>query len=137
MRQLNVGSGSDYREGYTNIDRYRLTPEQEQDPQEPDILADAHALPFADDSFERVLMRHTLEHLRRPYDAITDAHRVLISDGLIYVEVPDATKVEKERRDHLYSWTPWTFRTIIREAGFSIEGHQGAGDVQGITGRPR
>ena len=45
--------------------------------QQASILGDAHALPFADNSFDFVLAIATLEHLRNPFVGIREALRVM------------------------------------------------------------
>jgi SAM-dependent methyltransferase len=45
------------------------------------LLGDAHALPFADESFGLVLSLATLEHLRHPPVALREVHRVLVRGG--------------------------------------------------------
>ena len=46
-------------------------------------VADAHALPFPDRSFEVVVSTETFEHLLHPAQALDELHRVLIPDGIL------------------------------------------------------
>ena len=46
------------------------------------MLADAHALPFSDASFDLVLSYAVFEHLHNPYMAATEVARVLSRGGL-------------------------------------------------------
>ncbi len=48
-----------------------------------DVVADAHAMPFADGEFEIVLCTEVLEHLHDPARAISEMHRVLAPGGLL------------------------------------------------------
>jgi SAM-dependent methyltransferase len=47
-----------------------------------DMLADAHALPFSDASFDLVLSYAVFEHLHNPYMAAAEVKRVLAPGGL-------------------------------------------------------
>lgn len=128
-RKANVGSGGDYRppgEGWLNVERYRDSGHHTGETQPPDVYADAHALPFQTGSLEHVRLAHVLEHLERPLAALNEARRVLEDGGTLYVEVPHAQHVPRERREHLYSWTPWTLRNIVRRAGFIIDEYDDA-----------
>jgi SAM-dependent methyltransferase len=49
----------------------------------PDVVADAHALPFPDASFELVLCTEVLEHLVNPPQAIAEMYRVLTPGGTL------------------------------------------------------
>ena len=51
------------------------------------IVADAHALPFADNSFENIVMVDVLHHLECPINFLKEAKRVLKDEGrLIMIE---------------------------------------------------
>jgi len=53
-----------------------------------DVLADAHILPFRDDTFQGVVCQAVLEHTRHPQIIIEEMHRILQKSGMVYVEVP-------------------------------------------------
>src|SRR3989344_2408900 len=49
----------------------------------PDVVGDAHALPFKEEEFEMVLCTEVLEHLKNPSLALQEMKRVLKKDGLL------------------------------------------------------
>jgi SAM-dependent methyltransferase len=52
------------------------------------IVADAHDLPFADDSFDAVIAVAVLEHVADPYRCVMEFQRVSKSAGLVYAVTP-------------------------------------------------
>lgn len=48
------------------------------------------ALPFPDESFDIVTLKHTLEHIEQPLDGLREVKRVLRPGGVAFVIVPDA-----------------------------------------------
>ena len=54
-----------------------------------DFLADARALPLADDTLDYLCSSHVLEHLPDPIAALLEWHRVLRPGGWLYLVVPD------------------------------------------------
>lgn len=63
------------------------------------IVCDAHDLPFADQSFDGVVIQAVLEHVADPYRAVAEIHRVLKGDGLVYAETPFMQQVHEGRHD--------------------------------------
>lgn len=58
----------------------------------PVVRGDGAALPFADGSFERVLFRFVLRHVRDPAALLAEARRVLVPGGrVIAVDADDGT----------------------------------------------
>jgi uncharacterized protein YbaR (Trm112 family) len=51
-----------------------------------DIVADAHCLPFADNVFDFVFTLAVLEHLRQPFAAAAEMHRILERGGYVYCD---------------------------------------------------
>jgi predicted SAM-dependent methyltransferase len=81
--KLNLGCGSDIREGYVNVDKF---------PANEDVVqADLPTLPFADNSADEVVLSHVLEHFGYA-DGERLCHeilRVLKPTGYTFIEVPD------------------------------------------------
>lgn len=79
--QLNIGCGSDIREGWINVDTYPLTPSV--------VKADVETgLPFPDEFFDTILASHILEHVIHFDKAWNEIHRVLKTNGTIEIVVP-------------------------------------------------
>lgn len=58
-----------------------------------DVVADAHALPFADSSFSAIVMLDVLHHLARPVAFLHEAARVLAPGGRLAMIEPGITPV--------------------------------------------
>lgn len=53
-----------------------------------DLLADAHKLPFADQSLDAVYSNAVLEHVQRPWKVSEEIYRVLRPGGKVFINVP-------------------------------------------------
>ena len=63
------------------------------------VVCDAHDLPFADRSFDGVVIQAVLEHVVDPYRCVEEVYRVLKDDGLVYAETPFMQQVHLGRYD--------------------------------------
>lgn len=78
-RTLDIGAGgSSYDRFFPNRVSIDVDPKRN-----PDIVADAHELPFKDGEFQIILCTEVLEHLRNPRVAIAEMYRVLKPKGLL------------------------------------------------------
>ncbi len=63
------------------------------------LICDAHDIPFADESFDGVIVQAVLEHVADPYRCSEEIHRVLKDNGLVYAETPFMQQVHGGRYD--------------------------------------
>jgi SAM-dependent methyltransferase len=52
------------------------------------IVVDSHDIPFEDETFDGIIAQAVLEHVADPYRCVSEMHRVLKKDGLVYAEIP-------------------------------------------------
>ena len=82
------------------------------------VLGDAHALPFDDGSFEFVLCVSVLEHVRFPFLAIAEAHRVLKPGGRL---IGDVAFLESYHSHSFYHHSHLGIWNLLDYAGFEID----------------
>ncbi len=63
------------------------------------IVCDAHDLPFRNGTFDGVIVQAVLEHVVDPVRCVSEIHRVLKDDGLVYAETPFMAQVHLGKYD--------------------------------------
>ena len=116
---LDIGaSKNSYKDLFPNKISMDIDPEND-----PDIIGDAHKLPFSDNEFEMILCTEVLEHLTEPHVAIKEMERVLKPEGKIILttrfmfplhEIPyDYFRYTKYGLEHLFK--DWEVKELIPE----------------------
>jgi len=99
-----------------------------------DIIADAHHLPFQNQTFMRVVFYEVLEHLYNPSLTLSEINRVLIKKGKLQFSLPNAMYwriilrwiVKGEASvspEHIYCWRLPEIRNLLSNAEFKIMKH--------------
>ena len=89
------------------------------------LLADAHKLPFANDTFDGVWIQAVLEHVLDPATVVGQLHRVLKPGGLVYAETPFMQQVHEGAYDFTrftQSGHRWLFRRFNEISAGPITG---------------
>lgn len=76
------------------------------------LQADAHHIPFPDNSFDVVICAEVLEHVSKPENVLKEIYRVLKSDGIAIVEMDTGNWIFK------FIWNIWTnvFQGVWRDS---------------------
>ena len=85
MIKLNLGCGTDYRQGYINVDKGACKCDIQHD-------IEIAPYPFEDNSVDEVLLQHVLEHIdpERFYNMMKEIYRICKNGAKIHVESPMA-----------------------------------------------
>ena len=59
------------------------------------LIADAHQIPIADQSVDAVWIQAVLEHVLNPWRVVSESHRVLKKNGIVYAETPFMQQVHE------------------------------------------
>ena len=80
--KINLGCGTDIKEGFVNVDRMQLPG--------VDVVGDIDGkkLPFKKNSVELVIVNHVLEHVQNLELLLKELHRICKPKARIYVRVP-------------------------------------------------
>jgi SAM-dependent methyltransferase len=76
-----------------------------------------------DNTFDTVYSSQVLEHVPRPWDALSEMHRVLKSGGYAIISVPLFNGLHEEPHDY-YRYTPYGLKYLMEQAGFTVV-HEG------------
>jgi len=89
------------------------------------LVADAHRLPFDDGVFDGVWVQAVLEHVLEPALVVSEIHRVLRCEGLVYAETPFMQQVHERAYDFsrfTQSGHRWLFKRFSEIDAGSIGG---------------
>jgi hypothetical protein len=89
------------------------------------LVADAHKLPFVDQSFDGVWIQAVLEHVLDPVHVVSEIHRVLRKDGLVYAETPFMQQVHERAYDftrYTQSGHRWLFKSFTEISAGPVTG---------------
>lgn len=111
--KLNVGCGTDYKEGWINIDN-----NSDDNIEKLDLNWDLrNPLPFADGSVDYIFNEHFIEHLtvEESQKSIKDFMRVLKPGGVMRIAMPDL-----KDSIELYFDKDWKKRAVIKDHGLEF-----------------
>jgi SAM-dependent methyltransferase len=109
-RVLDIGAGgSSYSRYFPNRVTIDIDPARK-----PDIVGDAHALPFPDGSYSFVLCTEVLEHLRNPRTAVSEMHRVLEPGGTLLLTTRFVYPLHDTPHDY-FRYTKYGLRELFAE----------------------
>lgn len=82
MKKLHLGCGTEYKKGYINLDINKNV--------KTDIIHDLEKFPypFKNNEFDKIIMKHVLEHLNETTKTLKELKRILKKGGIIKIEVP-------------------------------------------------
>lgn len=100
--KLHLGCGSNYLEGYVNVDNLSECPGAKVDKK---VDLDKYPWPFKTNSADEILMNHVLEHVKTPDKALREIGRVLRNGGIFRLNVPHFSR---------------SYAVHVHEKGFSI-----------------
>jgi SAM-dependent methyltransferase len=84
----------------------------------PDFFWDGQKMPFDNSSFDCALATEVLEHVPHPNIFLSEAHRVLKSNGKLFFTVPFLWNLHEVPYDE-YRYTPFSLERILKENGFT------------------
>lgn len=81
-KKLNVGCGTDFREGWINLDNF--------DDERIDVRHDleTYPYPFEDGDLDEIMAINVLEHIANPLLVIEELHKITTNNGKIVIRVP-------------------------------------------------
>ncbi len=109
-RVLDIGAGgSSYYKFFPNRVSIDIDPARN-----PDIVGDAHKLPFKDGEFNTILCTEVLEHLKDPRVAISEMKRVLVTGGVLILTTRFVYPIHDAPNDY-WRFTKYGLAELFKE----------------------
>jgi SAM-dependent methyltransferase len=123
---LDVGCGSawlaEHFDDYTGIDASPDAAARAAERGRNVITADVgEPFPFADQSFDAVVMKDLLEHVGDPVAVVREARRVVKPGGRVFASSPDAQRWVWDDYTHVRPFTRKGYRLLFADNGFAVE----------------
>jgi SAM-dependent methyltransferase len=126
-RLLDIGCGSGWLAAhfseYTGVERDPVAVEHALSLGRNVVMCDVERepLPFDDQTFEGVVLKDLLEHVRDPVAVVREARRVLTEGGRLYASSPDAQRWVWDDYTHVRPFTLRGYKRLFADHGFVIE----------------
>jgi SAM-dependent methyltransferase len=98
---------------------------------QPDVQADAAALPFTDNCFDIVVCAELLEHVYAPENVLAEVFRVLKNGGLLLITVPFLVQIHADPTDY-GRYTDVYWEKCLAETGFGRIEIERQGDFRSV-----
>ncbi|MBU1123389.1 class I SAM-dependent methyltransferase [Patescibacteria group bacterium] len=111
VKVLEVGDGklSQRNKYFSNLTTLDINPKRD-----PHILADAHKMPIADETYDMVYMGALLEHVKYPHQVISECYRVLKKGGKLMIGVPFCFPLHDMPHDY-WRFTSSGIRVLLKD----------------------
>lgn len=96
-------------------------------------IQDMKAIPDA--SFDTVYSSAVLEHVPKPWEALSEIYRVLRGGGYAIISVPHLSGLHEEPND-FYRYTPYGMKFLMENAGFKVESIYNTGGLLSFLSHP-
>lgn len=107
---LDIGSGgSSYHRFFPNRLSVDIDPARK-----PDIVADAHSLPFKDGEFEVILSTEMLEHVKDPFQVERELRRVTVKGGILILSTRFVFPLHDTPHDY-WRFSKYGLRELFKE----------------------
>ena len=97
----------------------------------PVRVGGVETLPDESPGLAAVVLRHVIEHVHQPLEALQDVRSLLAPEGVLYLGTPDARTLSArvfgrywhgyDPPRHLFAFTAEGMRALLERAGFAIE----------------
>jgi SAM-dependent methyltransferase len=113
---VNLASGNNTENYFINVDLFPFS--------NVDIVASADDLPFADNSIDKIIIEASIEHIADPDQVMQEIHRVLKTNGLLFITAPFMVGYHDSPSDY-WRWTQEGFKLLLKDFEIKEIGNKG------------